>query len=68
MSARCRYIASSPPSPGTPDVIARAVPARLACPGDPGWSRPDLFKDLPAYQRYHALDPVEKAPETGEPL
>jgi hypothetical protein len=30
------------------------------CKGDPGWSRADLFKDLPAYQKYHP-------PETGAP-
>jgi hypothetical protein len=56
VSDRC-YIASSPPPLGMPDVIARALPTRTACRGDPGWSRPDLFKDLPAYQRYHGVEP-----------
>jgi hypothetical protein len=51
------FIASSPPPPGTPDVIARGIPTRTVCRGDPGWSRADLFKDLPAYGRYHQLPP-----------
>lgn len=56
ISDRC-FIASAPPLLGTPDVIARAVPTRTVCKGDPGWSRADLFKDLPAYGRYHQLPP-----------
>lgn len=56
VSDRC-FVASSPPPPGVPDVIARAIPTRTVCKGDPGWSRADLFKDLPAYRRYH--------PDTG---
>jgi hypothetical protein len=51
------FVASSPPPPGTPDVIARAVATRTVCKGDPGWSRPDLFKDLPAYERLHPKEP-----------
>jgi hypothetical protein len=48
------FVASSPPPPGTADILARAMPTRTVCRGDPGWSRADLFKDLPAYRRYHA--------------
>ena len=51
------FIASSPPPLGTPDVIARGIPTRTVCKGDPGWSRADLFRDLPAYGRYHQLPP-----------
>ncbi len=47
------FVASSPPALGTADVLARAIPTRTLCKGDPGWSRADLFKDLPAYRRYH---------------
>ncbi len=47
------FVASPAPPLGTPDVIARALPTRTVCRGDPGWSRGDLFKDLPAYGRYH---------------
>lgn len=47
------FVASAPPLLGTPDVLARAVPTRTVCRGDPGWSRADLFRDLPAYERYH---------------
>jgi hypothetical protein len=49
------FVASPPPPLGTPDVIARAAPTRTVCRGDPGWSRADLFRDLPAYGRYHQL-------------
>jgi hypothetical protein len=45
VSDRC-YVTSSPPPLGTADVIARAIPTRTVCKGDPGWSRGDLFKDL----------------------
>ncbi|HEY2807953.1 MAG TPA: hypothetical protein VGI91_04100 [Steroidobacteraceae bacterium] len=54
------FIASAPAPPGTADVIARAMPTRLVCKGDPGWSRPDLFKDLPAYRRYHGGEPGQR--------
>jgi hypothetical protein len=47
------FIASSPAPLGTPDVIAHGMPTRTVCRGDPGWPRADLFKDLPAYGRYH---------------
>jgi hypothetical protein len=56
VSDQC-YLASPNPPLGTPDVIARAAPARMVCKGDPGWSRPDLFKDLPAYERLRPKDP-----------
>jgi hypothetical protein len=51
------YIASSPAPTGTADVIARARSTRTVCKGDPGWSRPDLFRDLPAYEKYHSRSP-----------
>lgn len=47
------FVASAPPPLGTPDVLARAMPTRTVCRGDPGWSRADLFRQLPAYERYH---------------
>ncbi len=47
------FVASDAVPPGTPDLIARARPTRTVCKGDPGWSRADLFRDLPAYRRYH---------------
>jgi hypothetical protein len=53
VSDRC-FIASAPPLLGTPDVIARAGATHTVCKGDPGWDDPGhLFKDLPAYERYH---------------
>jgi hypothetical protein len=53
VSDRC-FLASAPPLLGTPDVIARASTTRTVCKGDPGWADPGhLFKDLPAYERYH---------------
>lgn len=52
VSDRC-FIASDPAPLGQPDILARAAASRTVCKGDPGWSRPDLFKDLPAYQKYH---------------
>jgi len=50
VSDRC-YIVSGPPPLGMPDVIARSIPARRVCQGDSG-PRGDLFRDLPAYERY----------------
>jgi hypothetical protein len=38
--------------PGTPQALARARPARTVCPRGRE-ARGDLFKDLPAYQKYH---------------
>jgi hypothetical protein len=35
-----------------PDVLARSIPTRTGCEGDAGFGR-DLFKDLPAYRKYH---------------
>ncbi|MBS0580151.1 MAG: hypothetical protein JSR36_12930 [Proteobacteria bacterium] len=55
VSDRC-YLITPAPLPGTPDVIARAVPTRTVCTGG---SRGDLFRDLPAYQRYHPAAPVK---------
>jgi hypothetical protein len=51
------YVAATAAPMGTADVLARARITSTVCKGDPGWSRPDLFKDLPAYQRYHPEDP-----------
>ncbi len=51
------FVASDALPPGTPDLIARARPTRTVCKGDPGWSRADLFRDLPAYRRYHPEAP-----------
>lgn len=51
VSDRC-YIVSSVPPLGMPDVIARSIPTRRVCQGDSA-PRGDLFKDLPAYEKYH---------------
>ena len=56
VSDRC-FVVTSPPPLGAPDVIGRAIPTRTVCKGDPGWSRGDLFRDLPAYRRYHPAEP-----------
>jgi hypothetical protein len=56
---RC-FVATDAPPPGTPDLIARARPTRTVCRGDPGWSRADLFRDLPAYERYHRAQPGKR--------
>jgi hypothetical protein len=56
LSDHC-YIVSTAAPMGTADVLARAGTTRTVCKGDPGWSRPDLFKDLPAYHRYHPQQP-----------
>lgn len=48
---RC-YIVSGVPPLGMPDVIARSIPTRTICQGDSA-PRGDLFKDLPAYEKYH---------------
>jgi hypothetical protein len=67
VSDRC-FVASSPPPPGVPDIVARAIPTNTVCRGDPGWSRPDLFKDLPAYQRYHPQEAAEPLPDAARRL
>jgi hypothetical protein len=59
------YIASTAAAMGSADVLARARTTSTVCKGDPGWSRPDLFKDLPAYRRYHPQEPGR--PWTGVP-
>ena len=51
VSDRC-YIVSEVPPLGLPQVLARSIPARRVCQGD-SEPRGDLFKDLPAYRKYH---------------
>jgi hypothetical protein len=51
VSDRC-YIVSEVPPLGLPQVLARSIPTRTVCPGD-SEPRGDLFKDLPAYKKYH---------------
>jgi hypothetical protein len=51
VSDRC-YIVSAVPPVGLPDVLARSIPTRTVCKGNSG-PRSDLFKDLPAYRKYH---------------
>lgn len=52
VSPRC-YIVSSLPPLGMPDVLARSIPTRTVCQDN---SKPtgELFKDLPAYRKYHS--------------
>ena len=57
VSERC-YIVSGVPPLGLPDVLARSIPTTTVCQDDsppPG----ELFKDLPAYQKYHAAPTVK---------
>jgi hypothetical protein len=42
-----------PPPMGLPQVLARSIPTSTVCQGDTE-SRDDLFKDLPAYEKYHS--------------
>jgi hypothetical protein len=51
VSDRC-YIVSGIPPLGLPDILAHSIPTRSVCQGDSG-PRSDLFKDLPAYKKYH---------------
>lgn len=51
VSERC-YIVSEVPPLGLPQVLARSIPTRTVCQGD-SEPRSDLFKDLPAYKKYH---------------
>ena len=51
VSDRC-YIVSEVPPLGLPQVLARSIPTRTVCQGD-SEPRSDLFKDLPAYRKYH---------------
>jgi len=46
------FIVSELPPLGLPDILARSLPTRRGCEGAQE-SRGDLFKDLPAYQKYH---------------
>ena len=46
------YLVSDVPPMGVPQVLARSIPTSTACQGD-AESRDDLFKDLPAYEKYH---------------
>jgi hypothetical protein len=51
VSDKC-YIESDPPLPGTPTAFEHARLTRTYCPGNYNAPRGDLFKDLPAYQKY----------------
>ena len=51
VSDRC-YIVSDTPALGLPQVLARSIPSRPVCQSD-AQARSDLFKDLPAYRKYH---------------
>jgi hypothetical protein len=51
VSDRC-YLVSDTPTLGMPQVLARSLPSRTVCQADSG-PRSDLFKDLPAYRKYH---------------
>ena len=46
------YIVSELPPLGLPQVLARSIPTRTVCQRD-SEPRSDLFKDLPAYKKYH---------------
>lgn len=46
------YIVSELPPLGLPQVLARSNPSRTVCQRD-SEPRSDLFKDLPAYKKYH---------------
>ena len=52
VSDRC-FIVSEPAPLGTPDVFARSLITRTVCPTPPGPREGELFKDLPAYKKYH---------------
>jgi hypothetical protein len=52
VSDRC-YIISEPAPLGTPDVFARSQGTQVACQAPPGPPPGELFKDLPAYKKYH---------------
>jgi hypothetical protein len=52
VSDRC-YIVSEPPPLGMPDVLARSLGTRTVCQALPGPREGELFKDLPAYKKYH---------------
>jgi hypothetical protein len=52
VSERC-YLISGPAPLGTPDVLARSRGTQVACQAPPGPPPGELFKDLPAYKKYH---------------
>ena len=51
VSDRC-YLVSDTPALGLPQVLARSIPSRTVCQAD-SEPRSDLFKDLPAFSKYH---------------
>jgi len=52
VSDRC-FIVTEPAPLGTPDVFARSLVTRTVCPPPPAPREGELFKDLPAYKKYH---------------
>ena len=52
VSDRC-FIVFEPPPLGMPDVFARSLGTRTSCQEPPGPREGELFKDLPAYKKYH---------------
>lgn len=52
VSDRC-FIVSEPPPLGMPDVFARSLGTRMGCQAPPGPRKGELFKNLPAYRKYH---------------
>jgi len=52
VSDRC-FIVSEPPPLGMPDVFARSLGTHTVCQAPPGPGEGELFKDLPAYKKYH---------------
>ncbi len=52
VSDRC-YIVSEPPPLGMPDVFARSLGTRTVCQAPAGPPPGELFRDLPAYKKYH---------------
>jgi hypothetical protein len=52
VSDRC-YFVSEPPPLGMPDVFARSLGTRTVCQEPPGPPEGQLFKELPAYRKYH---------------
>jgi hypothetical protein len=51
VSDRC-YLVSDTPTLAMPWILARSIPSRVVCQAD-SEPRSDLFKDLPAYRKYH---------------
>lgn len=52
VSDRC-YLISEPAPLGTPDVFVRSQGTQVACLAPPGPPPGQMFKDLPAYKKYH---------------